>query len=854
MNDIKRIHTLAAAFAAVFMAAAPRICAENSAHAPAWQEAQDQVDLRRGGVAGGLDFMVRLDPETGWPTLEKEMLAGFGRHVDYCDGPHASRAWSPISFGSIRGSGGTGPELTNCMRSWSETTISIDYTAGKPDGNFVLTESAGGIMDLAIVVSRLHPGIMARCSGPMLLFAGGASAGSNKSPSALPGNWAASVNGEIMYAGIDKIPELPADALGRGWLLAWYGEDTFFRGGTRADMDEMAAGYPVNAGDKSWNPEMSAYWADCPMLLLFSSEPEPLFVPESGGMPAGLMVEFADDTGAVVILPVLGERLPPVAETGKWRAHGLPADIVKQCDWWASHIAKFPAAARESSRYDAAADRVILTESFTWADFRKSGRVAAPVPPALATAFLEGFPLEFSVKPDNPGLVTAAGSFVAVPGAETYEISIAGLGKYAAPRPAPAGKAPERLVNRLSEQVGKMVEAGHLAPSAKMSKLQCCWAGNFNVNPYLAHGNPGEALHALAEALPFLSDSQKSKTLKYMRAERELYPPESMPQLSGVEGARREAFPLSDEFLAKENPGPQQINWIDRYKNNNFYAANNLIPGVSFYHLAAYYNAAGDDGLSEAWPGISAAHNRWLEHSDWATGGIRSFENLIRVMPSGKDVKRLMMLNIFYGIGGVNDINNFFAAGIGLIRLARMAGDQAGEQAAWGVFARVAAARFAAGKMTGHLYKRGLLTLGHGQKTPEEDRRLPWIVNDAGMTLSIMESVHHGGGLMILRDAVPELAIFSRDWLGPETEFNIGDYTRYSPNWYLAWSTAAIHAESGLADPQDAFQAFMAHALIFQSPPEWLERHLDLPWHPRGDLYYMQKLVETIRAYAQTVK
>jgi len=41
----------------------------------------------------------------------------------------------------------------------------------------------------------------------------------------------------------------------------------------------------------------------------------------------------------------------------------------------------------------------------------------------------------------------------------------------------------------------------------------------------------------------------------------------------------------------------------------------------------------------------------------------------------------------------------------------------------------------------------------------------------------------------------------------------------------------------------------MAHALVFQSPPQWLEKHLDLPWQARGDLYYLHKLVATLDAY-----
>ena len=49
--------------------------------------------------------------------------------------------------------------------------------------------------------------------------------------------------------------------------------------------------------------------------------------------------------------------------------------------------------------------------------------------------------------------------------------------------------------------------------------------------------------------------------------------------------------------------------------------------------------------------------------------------------------------------------------------------------------------------------------------------------------------------------------------------------------------------------PTCSHQLFMAHAWIAGTPPERLERYVDVPWTPLGDLYYMHKLAETIKAY-----
>jgi hypothetical protein len=42
---------------------------------------------------------------------------------------------------------------------------------------------------------------------------------------------------------------------------------------------------------------------------------------------------------------------------------------------------------------------------------------------------------------------------------------------------------------------------------------------------------------------------------------------------------------------------------------------------------------------------------------------------------------------------------------------------------------------------------------------------------------------------------------------------------------------------------------FMAHAWLAGTPPEALRRYIDFSWTARGDLFYMHKLAEAIKAY-----
>ena len=55
--------------------------------------------------------------------------------------------------------------------------------------------------------------------------------------------------------------------------------------------------------------------------------------------------------------------------------------------------------------------------------------------------------------------------------------------------------------------------------------------------------------------------------------------------------------------------------------------------------------------------------------------------------------------------------------------------------------------------------------------------------------------------------------------------------------------------EHNLNHPVDSYQIFMAEALIRRAPAEDLARYADIPWLETGDLFYMQKLAETIKAY-----
>lgn len=49
--------------------------------------------------------------------------------------------------------------------------------------------------------------------------------------------------------------------------------------------------------------------------------------------------------------------------------------------------------------------------------------------------------------------------------------------------------------------------------------------------------------------------------------------------------------------------------------------------------------------------------------------------------------------------------------------------------------------------------------------------------------------------------------------------------------------------------PGDSWRVFLVHAWILDKKPEMLESWLDMPWVGVGNLYYVEKLCETVRSY-----
>ena len=96
---------------------------------------------------------------------------------------------------------------------------------------------------------------------------------------------------------------------------------------------------------------------------------------------------------------------------------------------------------------------------------------------------------------------------------------------------------------------------------------------------------------------------------------------------------------------------------------------------------------------------------------------------------------------------------------------------------------------------------------------------------------------------------VPELARFFADHAGGECRKYAEELAIFYPDVFLSYGTPRFCTEWWHNYPQDSWSAFMLHAWVLAKDGDWLRAHLDVPWFKVGDLYHVDKLAETAKAY-----
>jgi len=641
-----------------------------------------------------------------------------------------------------------------------------------------------------------------------------------------------------------------AEAMGappaaEAWALAWWGAASHF---LRTDRPNGGHGH---------HPD--AYVADCPLLLVFDAPPTSILTANDGG----LEFSFAQAGRRMAVLPVYGAAHPRAEATQKWAA-AFPDALVKHCRKLAAFARKYPVSARQSFRYDAAKDTATFTERIAFVDVGSGGVPLAPLPPMAAVAMKGGLPVAVERALTDLGVPTEFGPLLGVENAESVAWMVAGLGRYAAP-PAKAGeggKAPAALEAELRAQVDKVLAAGRLlAPWA--------YADNVPINASRGEyywGEPGEELGILAGIAPAL-DGERLGTLKeYMGALRQAYPPETRAIIPPDAGARRGGYDLGPCQLTKRV-------LAERGSRVSLFA---------LYGLARCVEAAGGKPDAKAWQACRGVLADAFTEQAWGTLYLLGHPN--RTLPWMKRKGAADGPSPHWRgdrPAAVVNVNRQFAGAIGTVRLARRMGDAEAEQQAWRLLARAAVLRGAMGKLPAWRYAAGIVAIPEDpawfwkwkQRGPQtwkgdlETDRWASPADDVRQVVDLapdrVELANWAGvvgnawtqrctaQLVAFRCITPELAAFLRDHLRAESAALVARIEWNQPTWYASFAEAILGWEHNMNHPSDAYQVFLARAWILGERPERLERWLDVPWLERGDLFYIHKLAETLRAYGR---
>ena len=573
----------------------------------------------------------------------------------------------------------------------------------------------------------------------------------------------------------------------------------------------------------------------------------------------------------------------------------LAFEVVDQVGWRGDKAARVPASVTEVYAYDAASDTVAVTVKFDKAGF-------APLPPMLALAMKYGFPVEFDKKPVETGQASVLGPLLGFEDTDNYTWKVKGLGKYVFPL-APAGRGAgvrgtdaASCQQALEAEVAKVLAAGPLAPWLVLVNVP---GSDPNGRGEVYWHHPGETLYLLAETAPLLPAAMRGQLMAYLQKLRELYPPEKLRSIPFAKDAPREycrpdpkvLLDWEQKVLAFDTKGPPPI-W-------------------NLYGLARYYGFTEDrrdaGGTTGGKPdeatlaACMAVVNQGLEFRDWATlywrrghtpnfnavHGVNQlfagFVGYIRLAHSAGDVQAealgwgclARMAALRFAMGKYTQFlhdNQFFSTDyFGLqktpddyarkgysLKIERQADPKKASlpaDPAWWVKAR-------AGSWTGELVTwnwskplhnvrqvhrldetgvdvwewAGVDNRGTGQKRDIEAKKEYWYMSLAPYYLPF-------------RDMTPELGLFMKDYLRSESEAFCERVVEIQPHWHIAYSEAIISAEIGFMTPCNAYSLFTARAWILGENPENLRRYVDVPWLKAGDLFYIHKLAETLKAY-----
>lgn len=614
------------------------------------------------------------------------------------------------------------------------------------------------------------------------------------------------------------------------WLLVWYGDQSHF-------VDTRKPLSYINLAASN------AYQADAPMLVLFQSVPTQLQRGAQGGVQLTFGAASGDASRAISLMPLYGRQTLPVTQTEAWGA-ALPADVLQRANAWATRQCQFPLTAREDYVYDEFSDRASVTERFTYQPVCAGAQASvpfAPLPPMLALAKdTLGVRVEGTLIGD--ALATEFGPLTGIENASGYTWSMAGLADVVrARRAAGNGTVPPELQQELVDQVQGIVQAGHLRP----------WIFIDGVPRHTERGdlywaNPADTLIHLSQAALALPDGAgRNALVNYLRNERAQFPPETQFNLGLQDGAVRPGYTGYWD------------DWEFQWTQGRADAIQKRVPLWNAYALSQVADVMEEAPSGGTMQALSVVLDAEMRERDWAT--MYWFE--------GFQDRSVAVVNA----------NRHFAGLLGYARLATRLKDTAARQLALPLLAKAAVLRAGMALYPRYLYAAQLQELpaqadwqvqqtagtwngylfNTDWRTGDDDARQVTFLNQFGVYLYDHSGTEGGDAsaccfphpyLTAYRDLTPELAQLLGK-LGPVAQVYANKVKALFPLWYASFAEGTLGHEHNLSHPVDAFQIFLAEAYLKQASGDELVSYIDIPYVQTGDLFYVQKLAETVLAY-----
>jgi len=349
------------------------------------------------------------------------------------------------------------------------------------------------------------------------------------------------------------------------------------------------------------------------------------------------------------------------------------------------------------------------------------------------------------------------------------------------------------LKAELESQVQDLVSGGRYEPFIQMAGKK---------PGYIYFLDPTEEAYILALAYPYLSSGLRAQVRTYL-----------ITMWAEVSDPLRGAFSYSN-LTGRRRERYQVNNDAGRYAVEKGYAFTTA-PEERLYHLWGYAYYTGD------WDFIVG---HWADISDVAHS----------IDPT----------DIQSGPPGALSVNRKVASLIGYARMAdhlrRVYRDNADYQTEyqWAVKAAATALQ------TRLQWEEEHRPTG----TPWSPQ---WMQEKGGYDVFMDTSWGSGGQIARYEGLVPPIARALRDYAEDDIRLQNAFIDVVVPAQYLAWSFIPNRGEIFSNLMHQARQIFLAKALLMQEDAEVLRDYLSYPWC-RGDLYYIEKLVWTIRASSRS--